>query len=192
MASPSIAAHGSAFQHSNAPTLQLLDGHSERKWFAVFTAPQNEKAALRHLQMRSVESFLPTYESVRIWKNRQRKKCVLPLFPSYLFVHIESGERGKVLQVPGVLHIVGNGKHSVALDDAQVEFLRSGFKGKNLEPYTEFVVGEKVRIEAGVMQGVEGVLVRRSNQLRFVISVKLINQYAAVEVDADAVSPVCC
>jgi hypothetical protein len=78
------------------------------------------------------------------------------------------------------------------LDDAQIDFLRSGFKGKQLEPYTEFVVGERVRIGAGVMQGLEGILVRKSNQLRFVISVKLINQFAAVEVDADAVSPVCC
>jgi hypothetical protein len=76
------------------------------------------------------------------------------------------------------------------LADDQVEFLRSGFKGRNLEPYTELVVGEKVRIETGVMQGVEGILVRKSNQLRFVISIKLINQYAAVEVDADALRPI--
>jgi len=187
-----VAAHSSLPDSVDASALHLPEAGTERKWFAVFTVPQNEKSALRHLEIRNVESFLPTYETLRIWKNRQRKKCILPLFPSYLFVRIGRGERGKVLQVPGVLHIVGNGRHSVPLEDAQVEFLRSGYRGKNLEPYTDFVVGEKVRIETGVMQGVEGILVRKSNQLRFVLSVNLINQYAAVEVDADALSPVSC
>ena len=180
------ASHSSLLDYDNVSTLRLVDAPSKRRWFAVFTVPQNEKSALKHLEMRDVESFLPTYETLRIWKNRQRKKCVLPLFPSYLFVRINQCERSTVLQAPGVLHIVGNGRHSVPLEDTQVEFLRSGFKGRNLEPYTELVVGEKVRIETGVMQGVEGVLVRRSNQFRFVLSITLVNQYAAVEVDADA------
>jgi transcription antitermination factor NusG len=184
------ASHSSLLDYDNVSTLRLVDAPSKRRWFAVFTVPQNEKSALKHLEMRDVESFLPTYETLRIWKNRQRKKCVLPLFPSYLFVRIDQCERGKVLQAPGILHIVGNGRHSVPLEDAQVEFLRSGFKGRNLEPYTELVVGAKVRIETGVMQGVEGILVRKSNQFRFVISINLISQYAAVEVDADALKPI--
>jgi hypothetical protein len=85
---------------------------------------------------------------------------------------------------------VGNGRHSVPLEDAQIEFLRSGFHGKSLEPYNELVIGEKVRIETGVMQGVEGILVRKSNQLRFVLSINLLNRHAAVEVDADALKPI--
>ena len=185
-----MATHSALVDRDSSSTLQFVDATVGRQWFAVFIVPQNEKAALRHLEMRNIESFLPTYETLQIWKNRQRKKCTLPLFPSYLFVRIGTGERGKVLQVPGVLHIVGDGRHSVPLEDAQVEFLRSGFKGKNLEPFTELAVGEKVRIETGVMQGVEGILVRKSNQLRFVLSIKLINQYAAVEVDADALKPI--
>jgi transcription antitermination factor NusG len=185
------ASHSALLDYDDATsTLALVHAASERRWFAVFTVPQNEKSAVRHLEMRDVESFLPTYETLRIWRNRQRKKCVLPLFPSYLFVRINRCERSKVLQTPGVLHIIGNGRHSVPLEDAQVEFLRSGFKGRNLEPYTELVVGEKVRIETGVMQGVEGILVRRSNQSRFVLSINLINQYAAVEVDAEALKPI--
>jgi hypothetical protein len=41
-------------------------------------------------------------------------KVILPLFPSYLFVHINFTERVKVLQSPGVLQIVGNGKEYAA------------------------------------------------------------------------------
>jgi transcription antitermination factor NusG len=163
---------------------------SERRWYAVFTLPQNEKAVVRHLDVRNVESFLPTYEAVRVWKNRQRVKIVLPLFPTYLFVHINQWERAKVLRAPGVLHIVGNGRKEVPLSDAEVEFLRSGLNGRKVQPFEELAAGDRVRIRSGMMQGVEGVLIRKSNSLRFVLSINLINQNAAVEVDADALETV--
>ena len=60
-------------------------------WFAVVTAPQHEKAAFRHLDFGGIETFLPTYESTRVWKNRQKVKLQLPLFPTYLFVRIDRG-----------------------------------------------------------------------------------------------------
>jgi hypothetical protein len=34
---------------------------SARSWFAVFTNPQHEKSAVRQLELREIESFLPTY-----------------------------------------------------------------------------------------------------------------------------------
>ena len=157
----------------------------QRNWFAVFTLPKNEKAVVKHLGLRSVEAFLPTYEDMRVWKNRQRVNVVLPLFPSYLFVHINRWERVRVLQSPGVLHIVGNGRDDVSLSDAEVEFLRSGLNGRKIEPFGDFVVGERVRIKSGLMQGVEGVLVRKKAKLRFVLAIDLIKQHAAVEIDAD-------
>jgi transcription antitermination factor NusG len=169
---------------------QAADSALQRRWYAVFTVPQNEKSAVRHLDLRNVESFLPTYETVRIWKNRQKIKTVLPLFPTYLFVRIDRDERVKVLQTPGVLHIVGNGRNLIPLEDTEVEFLRSGFHGRKAEPYKELVVGERVRIKTGVMQGVEGTLVRKQSTLRFVLTLTLINQHAAVEVDADTLESV--
>jgi len=163
---------------------------TERKWYAVFTLPQNEKSASRQLDLREIESFLPTYETIRIWKNRQRVKTTLPLFPTYLFVHIHDGERVRVLQTPGVLHIVGNGKTHVALPDSDVEFLRTGLQGQTVEPFQELVVGQLVRIRSGAMQGIEGTLVKRKSGFRFVLSVELINQHASVEVDPELLEPV--
>ena len=163
---------------------------SERKWYAVYIVPQNEKSAVKHLDLRNIESFLPTYETVRVWKNRQRINTTLPLFPSYLFVHIDHWERAKVLQSPGVLHIVGRSRQPAPLADEEVEFLRSGLGDRKVEPYREIVVGERVRIKTGVMQGVDGTLVRKSSSLRFVLTLNLINQHAAVEVDADVLESV--
>jgi transcription antitermination factor NusG len=167
----------------------MLDASSGRNWYAVFTVPQNEKSVVKHLDLREIESFLPTYETVRVWKNRQRMKIVLPLFPSYLFVHINSRERAKVLQSPGVLHIVGNGRKYVPLPDPEIEFLRSSLCRQRIEPYREFVVGQKVRAKSGVMQGVCGTLVRKGSGVRFVLTLELINQHAALLVDAEDLEP---
>ena len=160
-----------------------------RNWYAVFTLPRNEKSVVKHLALRDVESFLPTYETVKVWKNRQRVKTILPLFPAYLFVKIERRQRNRVLESPGVIHIVGNGRNDLPVADLEIELLRSGAENRNLEPYRELAVGKRVRIKRGSMDGVEGVLVRKGNGLRFVLSLKLINQCAALEVGAEDLEP---
>lgn len=172
------------------PGCGVSDNDIERRWFAVFTLPKHEKSVVKHLDLRKVESFLPTYEDVRLWKNRQRMKVILPLFPSYLFVRLGDKERVRVLESPGVLQIVGNSREPLSLPSSEIEFLRFGLQGKKIEPYRELVVGQKVCIKSGVMQGVQGTLVRKSNAFRFVLTLALINQHAAIEVDADDLEPV--
>jgi transcription antitermination factor NusG len=163
---------------------------SERRWYAVFTAPRSEKSAVKHLDLRRIESFLPIYETVEVWKNRQRKKITHPLFPSYLFVHIDRRERVGVLQSPGVLQIVGTSREPLPLQDSDIDFLRTNCRDRKLEPYCELLVGEKVRIKSGALEGVQGILVRRKNSMRFVLTLQLINQHAAVEVNAEDLEPV--
>ena len=174
-------------QASLSPTIS--SAVCNRNWYAVFTVPQNEKSVVKHLGVREIESFCPTYETVRIWRNRQRMKLILPLFPSYLFVHIHPSERDKVLQSPGVLQIVGKKRECLPLPDAEIEFLRSGVCRQRIEPYRELVIGDRVRIKSGVMRGVEGTLVRRGSSMRFVLTIELINQHAAIQVDAADLEP---
>ncbi len=169
----------------------LVSGPDERRWYAVFTIPRNEKSVAKHLNLREIECFLPTYETLRLWKNRQRVKVELPLFPTYLFVCIDRHQRTRVLGSPGVLQIVGNGRGPLPLPDSEIEFLRSEFCRQRAEPYREFVVGQRVRVRSGLMQGIEGVLVRKNNSLRFVLTLSLINQHAAVEVCAEDLESLC-
>ncbi|MGA2084079.1 MAG: UpxY family transcription antiterminator [Terracidiphilus sp.] len=180
----SLLAIGQPFGSQVTLDLAPKGGASDRQWFAVFTIPQNEKSVAKHLQMQEIESFLPVYETIRVWKNRQRVKVILPLFPNYLFVHINCRERTRVLQSCGVLRIVGNSRGPIPLPESEIEFLRSGFCGQRMEPYRELVIGQKVRIKSGAMQGVQGTLVRKGNSLRFVLTLELINQHAAIQVNA--------
>ena len=43
----------------------VVGAAGDRSWYAVYTIPQHEKSAVKQLDIREIESFLPTYETVR-------------------------------------------------------------------------------------------------------------------------------
>jgi transcription antitermination factor NusG len=177
-------------EHGAAKSMFVSSLEQCPKWFALYTMPKSEQSLIRHLDARAIESFLPTYESIHVWKNRQRVNVIRPLFPSYLFVRIAAAERGSVLGSPGALRIVGNCQGPLPIPDREIEFLRSDFCRTRVEPYLDLVIGKRVRIKAGPMQGVEGTLVQKKSSLRFVLTIALINQNAALEVRADDLEPI--
>jgi transcription antitermination factor NusG len=151
--------------------------------------PQHEQAVTKQLEMRQIESFLPVYEETHIWKNRQRVKISKPLFPTYIFARSSRNTRSAILRAPGVIRIVGDSRGPIAIPDAEIEILNSDLCRQKAEPYRELVVGQRVQIKSGPMLGVQGTLVRKNNGLRFVVTLELINQHAALEVSADEVEP---
>ena len=159
-------------------------------WFAVFTSSHHEKKVSQHLGQRLIEHFLPLYSEVHHWTNRRKVSVQLPLFPNYVFVRINRTQRGRVLQVPGVLSIVGCGYDPTPLPDFEIESLRSGLHLRKYEPHPYLVVGERVLIKAGPLEGMEGILVRKKTNLRVVLTVASIKQSVAVEVDAGDLEPV--
>jgi|SRR6185437_1373049 len=179
--------------HSDIPSRSLpFADHStpteepaQECWYGVYTFPQHEKSCVRHLEQRGLHAFLPTYVQEKRWRNRQRVKIQLPLFPSYLFVRMSTRERSRVLGVPGILRVLGNSQGPQPIPSSVIDLLRAdGFRDR-LQPQPEVIVGQRVRIRSGAMQGVEGVLMRKKNSLWFVLSVDLINQRAMVEVNVE-------
>jgi transcription antitermination factor NusG len=90
-----------------------------------------------------------------------------------------------------VAKLVGFNGMPTALPEAEMEALRTGLAGGvRAEPHPYLTVGRKVRVRTGSLAGLEGMLVRRKNSTRFVISLDLIMRSVAVEVDAADVRPV--
>ncbi len=162
---------------------------ASQRWFAVYTIPRHEKHVSEILTMRRIKTFLPLYRTTREWKKCCPVVLELPLFPTYVFVRIARQARGVILATPGVLSIVGSSRESWPLPDLEIEALRSGLLERKIEPHPYLNVGERVRIIAGVMTGVEGVLVRKKNEFRVVLSLDSIMRSVAVEVDGDDVEP---
>jgi transcription antitermination factor NusG len=156
----------------------------EQRWYAAYTSANHEKRVAEQLMQRSVEHFLPLYTSVRKWKDR-RVKLDLPLFPGYVFVHMRLRDRLHVLQIPSVANLVGFGGTPTALPEGEIEALRTSLgSGVRAEPHPFLTAGRRVRVKVGSLAGLEGIVIRRKNRLRLVISLDLIHRAAAVEVEA--------
>lgn len=180
-ANPSVAVlPGDAPSLASAPTAH---------WFAVYTTPRHEKAVLRQCESRLIQSFLPLYTTIHRWRNGCQARIEQPLFPGYVFVCVERRECMRVLRIPGVLSLVGPGREPAPLPSSDIEALRSGLLQRRFEPHSYLVVGEKVRIHSGALAGMVGVLLRKKNSLRVVLTLDLIMQSVAVEVGSDEVEP---
>lgn len=158
-------------------------------WVAISTVPRHEKHVSEILRERRIENFLPLYRALRQWKKCCPVVLELPLFPSYLFVRLSAAARGSVLGVPGVLAIVGSRREAWSLPDFEVEAMRTGLHLRKAEPHPYLVVGQRARIKAGPLVGMEGVLLRKRSSFRVVLTLDVIMQSVAVEVDACDVEP---
>lgn len=165
-------------------------GAEDAKWFVAYTNSRHEKCVAKHLAERTIESYLPLYQRVHHWMKRRTVRLDLPLFPNYVFVHIAPQYRSAVLAVPGVLGMLGRGHNLSALADHEIQSLRVGLEQGRVEPHPYLVAGERVRIRTGSMEGMEGILIRKKNELRVVLSLDLIRRSVAVEVDAGDIEPV--
>lgn len=164
--------------------------YCEPRWYAAYTSANHEKRVAEQLGVRDVEHFLPTYSSVRRWKDR-RVTLQMPLFPGYVFVRLALRNRLKVLQLPSVARLVGFNGMPAALPQDEIEALRAGLAGVvSAEPYPYLTVGRHVRIIGGPLAGRDGILVRRKGVLRAVLSLNLIQRSILVDVEADALEPI--
>jgi transcription antitermination factor NusG len=174
---------------ASTSALLIAKDAAEPHWYAAYTCAQHEKRVAEQLAQRDVEHLLPLYAAMHRWKDR-RVRVDLPLFPGYVFVRLVLQDRLRVLQVPGVVRLVGFGGLPSALPDDQIEILRSGLAHRlHAEPHPFLAVGRRVRIVRGPLAGLEGILRRKKNSLRFVLSVELIQRSVAVDVDAADVQP---
>lgn len=172
-----------SFPATARPPLPSLVKENLPEWFAVYTWARHEKAVARHFDEREITYFLPLYQAIHRW-NKRSCRVSLPLFPGYVFVRTGARDRYRPLQVPGVLHYAGAGTIPSAIADEEIEALRRVLiSGKEVGPHPYLANGQSVRIAAGPLAGLRGVVQRTKSGNRFVISVETIKQSIAVELD---------
>jgi|SRR5437588_2034928 len=159
-------------------------------WYALYVCHQHEKAVAESLTYRGLESFLPLFGSVRKWKDRT-KRLLMPLFPCYVFLHGGLQQRSRILSIPGVCAIVSSGGVPAAIPGREMDAIRKLMdNGVAAEPHPFLQCGDRVRIRSGHLKDIEGILVRRTNSLRLILSAELLERSISVEVDADNVEPI--
>jgi transcription antitermination factor NusG len=179
----SMATTGAPEQTTYSGAAGLPAVWAEPHWYAAYTCANHEKRVAAELGMREVEHFLPQYSSVRRWKDR-RVQLELPLFPGYLFVRLALRDRLRVVQIPSVVRLVGFNGSPTPMPEEDMnrirEFLGQGFRP---EPHPYLRVGKRARVVRGPLTGMEGIIVRRKNRSRLVLSFDLIQRSMAVETD---------
>ncbi len=160
------------------------------RWYAAYTSANQEKRVAEQLGLRDVEHFLPLYSSVRRWKDR-RVTLQMPLFPGYVFVYLALRDRLQVLQIHGFVHLVRFGGQPVALQEEDIHaLLNCQTRGHHLEPHPYLQAGLRARVKSGPLQGLEGIILRRKNRTRLILSFDLIMRSVAVEIDETDLAPV--
>jgi transcription antitermination factor NusG len=159
-------------------------------WWAVYTQHQHEKSVAEMLCGKGFEVFLPLHDSTRRWKDRQ-KVLSLPLFPCYVFVRGALSRRLQVVTTPGIHMILSRGEQIEVIPETEIDAIRRAVQGSyRVEPHPFLKIGERVRVTRGSLEGVEGILVRKKNLYRLVLSVDMLAQSVGVEVSASDVEPV--
>jgi transcription antitermination factor NusG len=162
----------------------------DEPWWAIYTRHQHEKVVAEMLSTKGFEVFLPLYASLRRWKDRS-KRISLPLFPCYVFVRGSLERRLQVMTTPGIYMILSRGGQVALIPEDEIKAVRRAVDGAlAVEPHPFLKCGERVRVVRGPLEGVEGILVRKKSLFRLVLSVEMLAQSAAVEIDVSDVEPV--
>ena len=158
-------------------------------WCAVHTRYQHERLASELLASKGFETFLPTFARIHRWKDRKKEICE-PLFPGYLFAANVGAGGMQVVMTAGVCSVVCTGGAPATIPTHEIEAIRKVVEGPfHVEPHPFLKCGERVRVIRGSLEGVEGVLVRKKNLFRLVLSVDMMAKSVAVEIDAADVEP---
>ena len=161
---------------------------TQHPWFALQVRTRHEAGVADYLHGKGYEYFLPMYKGRRRWSDRI-KEVNSPLFPGYLFCRFDPQNRLPILKTPGVTQIVGYNHVPIAVDEEEINAIRTLVaSGLPNHPCPFLELGNRVRIEAGALRGLEGILLEVKGKRKLVLSITLLQRSVAVEIDPAAVS----
>ena len=158
-------------------------------WYALHIRSRHEKRVAERLGSQSLETFLPLHRSRHTWKNGVHVDVDLPLFPCYLFARASAHDRRRLLQHPGVLGFAASSSSPTVIPDEEISVLRTATERLKAEPHPYLHNGDAVRIVAGPLAGMSGILTRRKQEYRVVLSIEAIMRSIVVEVSEFDIEP---
>ena len=154
----------------------------EYPWFALRVKPRWEKEVSRNLRWKGCAELLPLYVRESRWSDRI-KQIELPLFPGYLFASFDPRRPLIVTSTPGVLSVVGFGGKAIPLDPGEVAAIQATMCSRlHRKPWEYPHQGDLVRLIAGPLKGIQGVVCAAQGEDWLILSVTLLQRAIAVRV----------
>jgi transcription antitermination factor NusG len=164
----------------------------EKKWYAIYTKPRWEKKIDSVLIRKGVESWCPLQKIERQWSDR-KKIIEDPLFKSYVFVHINNGERAEVLRTDGVLNFVHYLGKPAVIKDEEINLIKKYLAEKDVSiliiSQEGFKEETKIKVNHGVFMGNEGTVLRGGKK-KVYVKLESLGQVMVVEFPAEYLSPI--
>lgn len=163
-------------------------GDFEGSWWVAHIKSRNEKALAHDLVHKEISYFLPM--SWKVHRIRGRKvRALLPLFGGYMFFCGEENQRLEVLRTNRVANIleVKNREKFVSELLKIEQALRAGV---DLTPHKYLKTGQRCRVTAGPLAGLEGIVLQTKAITRLVLQVDMLGQAASVEIDLDSIETI--
>ncbi len=158
-------------------------------WYVVHTKPRQEATALAQLERQGYTCYLPFIQAERI---RRGKASISPepLFPRYLFIHLDSSQQGKswapIRSTVGVSNLVQFGQRTAKIDDALIEALKT--REQAIPTRELFQPGDAVIITAGPFAGLDAVYQTSDAERRAMILIELLSKTIALQINTASLS----
>ena len=136
----------------------------EKKWFVVYTRPQQEIKTSVELNAMGITNYCPTITLIKQYSDR-KKKVVKPLLSSYIMVYLEESRRNLVFSCSGIVrYLFFQGKPAVIPTsdiDQMKDYLNGVYRDFSI---TTLSVGKSHTITEGPFSGVSGKVVQTDNK----------------------------
>jgi transcriptional antiterminator RfaH len=160
-------------------------------WFCVRTQPRREVFALSFLkQLESVESFFPRIQ-YRGTGRRRGQWITEAMFPGYVFCKFDLWQKARaVTYSPGIAGLIRFGNQCPVIPDRVIEELQSTVGDQEvLLVERSLKIGDRVLIEAGPMEGAEGIVCRVfPGRTRVALLLEFLGRQTQIEIDMDQVT----
>ena len=135
----------------------------EKKWFVVYTRPQQELKVVSQLSAMGIKNYCPTITLIKQYSDR-KKKVIKPLLSSYVMVELEEKERQKVFTCNGIVRYLFFLGKPVVVPANQINLMQDYLNGVyNDFKVTALSVGDSHTITEGPFSGVTGKVVETNN-----------------------------
>lgn len=133
--------------------------NGNRQWLVLYTKPRNEKKVTQRLTEQGFEMYCPLIRTLKQWSDR-KKKVQIPMFPGYIFAHVNELERSQILFDQGVLNYVyWLGKPAVVRDKEMEAIMQIAESGEDIKVESSGLEkGQMVEIPEGPFKGLTGVI----------------------------------
>jgi transcription antitermination factor NusG len=168
--------------------VKVKEKEIESKWYAVYTRPRFEKQVLKSLVDQGIEAYLPLIKTMRQWSDR-KKIVEVPLFSSYVFVHIDRSLYDQVLQTHGaVKYITFEGK-AASIPSNQIDKLKIivDSNEKVESTWETRHRGDQVIVSAGSLKGLQGELITKGDRKKVLVRIHGLDQNLIVEVHSSLI-----